>query len=213
MAYTPEYLISIYQRKNRTTRGLDQLIGLCQGVLADGLLDAGEASILHSWLSANWDVRDQWPANVLFARLESALSDGVLTQDETRELLGLLVNLTGGITPSTGGARTVVSSLPVNAPQPAVTFSERSFVVTGEFAMGPRRDVTTLIESLGGVVQDGVRKSTNYLVVGTLGSENWRHAPFGTKILKAVEYREKGVPIAIVSEEHWASQACSSNVR
>lgn len=36
-------------------------------------------------------------------------------------------------------------------------------------------------------------------------SRDGAHTTFGRKIEKAVSYREKGVPIAIVSEDHWAA--------
>ncbi|MNF12093.1 hypothetical protein D3C80_2134780 [compost metagenome] len=46
-------------------------------------------------------------------------------------------------------------------------------------------------------------KKIHYLVVGAIGNEQWLHSTYGTKIKKAVELREAGAPLAIVSEEHW----------
>jgi hypothetical protein len=43
------------------------------------------------------------------------------------------------------------------------------------------------------------------LVVGLYATESWKHSSFGTKIIKAVDMREAGAPIAIVSEAHWAT--------
>ncbi|MEQ8957566.1 MAG: hypothetical protein RLP02_06520, partial [Coleofasciculus sp. C2-GNP5-27] len=44
---------------------------------------------------------------------------------------------------------------------------------------------------------------TNYLIIGCYATESWAHSSFGRKIEKAVDFRENGVPIRIVSEEHW----------
>ena len=47
-------------------------------------------------------------------------------------------------------------------------------------------------------------KATDVLVIGMYATESWKHSSFGTKIIKAVDMREDGVPIAIVCEDHWA---------
>jgi len=35
-------------------------------------------------------------------------------------------------------------------------------------------------------------------------TDSWIHENFGRKIEKAMKYRDEGVALAIVSEEHWA---------
>ncbi len=46
-------------------------------------------------------------------------------------------------------------------------------------------------------------QKTNILVIGIYATESWKHSAFGNKILQAVEWRDQGVPIAVVSEQHW----------
>ena len=58
----------------------------------------------------------------------------------------------------------------------------------------------------GGEPAKGVTKKLNYLVIGSVGSDFWRHSSFGTKIVKAAQYCEDGVGIAIVSEAHWVAR-------
>ncbi|MNE70663.1 DNA polymerase III subunit epsilon [compost metagenome] len=70
-------------------------------------------------------------------------------------------------------------------------------------AYGPRKDCEALVIDRGGQIGAGVSKKIHYLVVGTIGNEQWLHSTYGTKIKKAVELREAGAPLAIVSEEHW----------
>ncbi len=43
----------------------------------------------------------------------------------------------------------------------------------------------------------------DYLVVGLLGSRDWKLSSHGTKIMQAVEHKAKGRPIRIISEEAW----------
>jgi len=49
-----------------------------------------------------------------------------------------------------------------------------------------------------------VTKKLNYLVLGSYVTDSWAHETFGRKIEKAMDYRDSGVPLAIITEEHWA---------
>ncbi|WP_292663272.1 BRCT domain-containing protein, partial [Nitratifractor sp.] len=71
------------------------------------------------------------------------------------------------------------------------------------FTVGTRKQCEEIVVERGGKMQKYVTKSTDYLVIGDIGSEHWVHSSYGRKIEKAVNYREVGVPIAIVSENHW----------
>lgn len=75
--------------------------------------------------------------------------------------------------------------------------------LTGVMAYGPRKDRQTLVEERGGLIGGGVSKKVHYLVVGSVGNEQWRQSTYGTKIMKAVELPEAGASIAIVGEDHW----------
>jgi hypothetical protein len=66
-----------------------------------------------------------------------------------------------------------------------------------------KRFSTAAAEERCARVSNSVSKELDYLVVGSIGSENWLHATFGTKIRKAVEYRDGGCGLAIVDELHW----------
>jgi len=49
-------------------------------------------------------------------------------------------------------------------------------------------------------------QETGYLFTGIHATDGWAHATFGRKIEKAVTLREKGLPIAIIGEQHWVAQ-------
>ena len=102
-----------------------------------------------------------------------------------------------------GAAVSGPSELMLDDPAPAVVHENRCFAMTGVFNVGNRREVARLIESRGGVVAGSVSGKVHYLLVGNLGSADWKHSTHGTKILKALEIRRSGSPIAIVAESHW----------
>ncbi len=64
-----------------------------------------------------------WPFDVLFERLREALADGVLDADEEAELMGLLLDYTGGGT-MVGGEDT--SALAIHPRCRYATLSPRS---------------------------------------------------------------------------------------
>ena len=76
-------------------RLIDELIGICRGVIADDEVDEREAIFIGQWIEQHRDVADRWPVNVLYARLKEMLKDGVLNLSEQQELLGTLREIIG----------------------------------------------------------------------------------------------------------------------
>ena len=185
-------------------RSIDELIGLCKGIMADGVVMQEEAEFLLEWLNTNRHAANQWPANVIYPRLQQFMEDGVLDAEEERELFLLLSDM-GGRTKTMPDAQSPATRLPLDAPQPAVEIEGNNFVITGRFASGNRKVVAREIITRGGRVTASVTKNTDYLVIGDIGSRDWIHSTHGRKIEKAIELRNDNRPIAIISEEHWVS--------
>lgn len=185
-----------------STRTVDELIGLSKGIIADGVVNEAEAAALVRWLEENYHLAsDDFVVQMLGKRVACMLEDGVIDEEERTELFDILSAVSGNDTQS----MTASSSLPLDAPKPSVKFYERNFVLTGKFASGTRKFCQSLVHDLGGIPQKGVSLQTNYVVIGEIGSRDWKHSSYGTKIMKAVEYRERpNTSIAIISEEYWA---------
>lgn len=194
--------VKAYNVSRITSRQIDELVGICKGATLDGHVSQGEAEYLLRWLESNRECADKWPANVLYPRIKEMLQDDVFDSNEELELLDLLVKLAGG-QPDNSNAST---RLPLDEPPALLQWHEKSFCVTGLFAYGARSKVHMTIEALGGKVESGVRKDLDYLVIGSIGTETWKHSSFGTKIVKAMDYKSNGCKILILSESYWASQ-------
>lgn len=192
-----------FNRKNIDDRQIDTLIGLAKGITANGRVDQTEAKVLLNWLAQSYQATENPIVVNLFERVRSMLSDGALDASESEELLSLLRKLTGE--PSELGEIGKPSTLPLNDPAPSLVFPDNTFLFTGTFAFGTRNQCHEATEALGGVVAKSVTKSVNYLVLGAYVTDSWAHETFGRKIEKAMEYQAAGVPIVIVSEEHWAN--------
>jgi NAD-dependent DNA ligase len=191
-------------------RTADTLVGLAAGLVADNVVTQEEAVFLKRWIEHNMAHLEDPVVNLLYRRLNAMLVDGVLDMDESADLLGMLRSFSG--LPSTADfavtfpdASSRPTDLPFCAPAPSLLFEGKNFVFTGVMAFGPRKECQQLVTDKGGILGGAISKKVDYLIVGSVGSEQWRHASYGTKILKAVELREAGAPIAIVSEDHWQS--------
>lgn len=187
---------------NEMNRSLGALLGIAQGLLCDNILSDDEIVFLDAWLTDNDAIATAWPGDVIHARVKAVLLDGVITEGERTHLVGTLQQLVGGALEDLAKS-THVTSLAFDA-VPTVSFPGSSFCFTGDFVFAPREVCAEATELRGGTVQKSITKALQYLVVGGLGSKEWKHGSFGTKISKAMHYKGKGLRIYIVHEDQWA---------
>lgn len=195
-----------FHRSRIDRRAADALVGLAAGITADGIVNIAESVFLKQWLEDNLAHLNDPVINLLYSRLACMLQDNALDVDESRELLDILCSFSGVRIerPKDGGTAVVTpTDLPFNSPVPDLVWDDRMFVFTGVMAFGPRKDCQALVEERGGLIGGSISRKVHYLVVGSVGNEQWRHSTYGTKIMKAVELREAGASIAIVGEDHW----------
>lgn len=69
------------------------MLGMVDNVLTDGKVSQGELLALASWLGANSDLLEEWPANAIAHHVGHALSDGRIADIERRKLAELLKEL------------------------------------------------------------------------------------------------------------------------
>jgi NAD-dependent DNA ligase len=193
-----------FNRARRAERDLSEMLGLAKGVLADGVVTEAEAELLRNWALHHSDATEQWPVNILKERLDRIFADGCVTEPERQDLSALLAAIVGGTAGVIVGDD-AATELPLDRPPPTLVWQGSVFVFTGKFAFGPRRECERHVIDLGASCDETVTRRTTYLVIGTFGSRDWVHTPFGRKIEKAVQYRASGIRLAIVGEEHWAA--------
>lgn len=184
-------------------RTIDEMVGMCRGVIADGMVNQKEAEFLQQWMEANLEFTDDLLARRLYGRIKEMLSDKILDREERGELFDLLSSFSGNAPPGEI-AKNITSSLPLDNPQPNIKFPGKSFCFTGKFVYGPRHICQELVIDRGGIIKISVSNSLDYLVLGYFGSRDWIHTSYGRKIEKAVQIREEKGLISIISEDHWA---------
>ncbi|QIR85022.1 BRCT domain-containing protein [Paracoccus sp. AK26] len=177
-----------------------ELMGLARGLLADGSLNDDEINFLHRWLAANDSARANPLVSRLVARLDAALADGVIDAEERADLVSTMQALT--LNDFELGEVLKSSTLPLCDPLPTMEHAGKRLCFTGTFTFGTRKECEAAASALGAICGSLTQK-TGYLVIGEYATESWKHSSFGNKIMQAVEWRDAGLPIRIVSEQHW----------
>lgn len=180
------------------------MVGLVRGVIADGRVSTDEAHRLSEWAKEHPEVATRYPANLLSRRLERIFMDGRVDGKERKRLGAMLSQLAENPT-GFGGGNPLATDLPLTTPAPDVVFEGQTFVFGGALAYGPTHSCEREVTELGGMCENTINRRTDYLVVGALAAAEWSQKGFGGLIDEVVLYRTRGVPIAIISEEHWAA--------
>ncbi len=192
------------REENNVAKAIDQLTGVCAGILADGVVSPKEAEFFAAWVQKHAGLEPVWPFTDILKRVEQVFADGQATAEECEELRGVMEAICG-YTSEAAPAETYSTSLPLDNPLPEpVIFRDKIFNITGKFAFGTRAKVVEAIASAGGCALDSSpTRESNYLIIGLFASRDWAHTSHGRKIERAVELRNSGSGIAIISEEHW----------
>lgn len=178
---------------------INELYGLCEGVLADRVLVDDEIRFLANWLANCSLSMGDWPAGEIAFKVAAVVQDGDISPDEARELQDLLTKAIGGF-PDAGHGATQLACEDTPAP---IEFNDKSFCFTGKFRFGERKRCQAETSARGGRIRADVVMDLDYLVIGTLASRDWAHTSHGRKIEAAIRNQQNGGRTRIVSEEHW----------
>jgi len=185
-------------------QSLGELLGLARGLLADQELSDGEIEFLDKWLEERYSMTSSFPGNVIHGRIKEVLADGIVTEDERKHLvdtLNLLIDdRLDDLTEQIDLTELWFDEVGI------IEFNHTKFCLTGNFVYGPREVCKTATEKRGGVVWPTVSDQSQFLVVGSLGVDEWRTGGLGTDIESAVKLRNQGVSLKIIGENTWVSQ-------
>jgi NAD-dependent DNA ligase len=187
--------------ENEFRRSLGALVGIAQGLVCDGKLSDQEIHYLNDWLANNDAISFRWPGDVICSSVKLALADGVITESERTALTEILQKMIGGSL-QTLAAATHVTELAYDDLD-LIEYTDAKFCLTGDFVFGTRSRCEGEIKKKGGTPCKAVTKALRYLLVGSLGSPEWKHGSFGSKVEKAMAYKQNGCPILIVDEQCW----------
>lgn len=185
---------------NNEIKAINTLYGLIMGITADQVVSDDEIHFLNLWLADNEEYTHAFPLNVIKSRINEILADNIITQEEREDFYQTLTQIIGGDFHETGLAGGTSTGYGIEEPD-SIIICGSSFCLTGAFISGPRDKCEQAIKRFGGVPAKSVTKNLDYLVIGALASRDWIAESHGRKIEKALLYKEKGLPVIIMTEE------------
>lgn len=173
---------------SENTKALQTLQSFLLEITADNVLTSSEILNLKSWLDKNVQLKDQYPFDRVFSVVQAALADGFLEQSELDHMLSLFKQYTDPI-------------MQFDTCNDSLELTGKNVCLTGNFDYGSRSTVETLFRDCGCNCQSVVSGKTDYVIVGSLGSPDWSHNTYGSKVKKAMELIGKGKKIQILKEK------------
>jgi len=179
-------------------RCLDDLVDLTDSMRGTVAAGTPEARLLHTWSVQSLDEEDPTAKARLF-RLVVAQLDKRVDAEKGSQMKAVFARIVG--------PQAVAATIPLSNPRPALNFAGHIFVFTGKFAV-PRTECAAVVERHGGSFSPRVTRKARYLVVGSAPSPTWKYGAWGTKVERAMRYRnERDVNLAIISEMHFNTSA------
>jgi NAD-dependent DNA ligase len=189
---------------NAVTADLQTLQGICHGILSDGNINEKEIYDLHNWLEENEHLNTYYPYDELRSLVLSIVSDKKIDEEEIIVLKAYFnqfvklkdESIANQIKKETEGI--TISGLCTS--EPSVTFTGKTFCITGVLKRGNRETLQEDILKLGGIPTELITKKTDYLIVGDNGNPAWAFSCYGRKVEKALSMRKEGHTIVLIHE-------------
>lgn len=143
---------------------------------------------LETWGVENETLNQEYPFNQLIKLINEIVADDYVSDEEYTKLKQLYIE---SINPVEKSEKTLSSN----------ELAGKHICITGDFKMGTRDYVIESLEKMGVLVDKTVKKSTDFVLVGSLGSDKWVTGNYGTKIKKAKELNANGANIGLIKEE------------
>lgn len=160
------------QQSSKETLATQYLQGLIIGIKADEKIQDIEVYKLQQWLYQNIYLSGHYPYDKLIGLLEDILKDDIITAAEKEELNDMFEELLDPLK---------------KIQDQVIKFVNKAFCLSGNFIHGTKSDIEQYICSKGGVIDKNVKRTTDYLVVGGKGSDEYSNGTYGTKVKKAKE--------------------------
>lgn len=167
------------------------LAGILKGIAFDSVITKDELLRLKEWVYDNSYLEGHYPFNKISESIEQVLADGVVTQEESKELITYIEQLLNPVD---------------NLKESINSVDGKHIVLSGNFAHGSKADVEEYIMAKGGIIDKGVTKKTDILIVGDYECQSYSNGSYGTKVKKAMEYNDKGMCIQIIKEKDFYGQ-------
>ncbi|MFD1806226.1 BRCT domain-containing protein [Pasteurella oralis] len=180
---------------------INELQGLCKGLIADNDIAIEEVRCLANWLDEYKLLQNDPLASKFFSFFNSIDIEN-LSSNELEQLKRLLVDFSGSDMEGNADGLSLGDSFfdQIND----LDLNGKVIQLTGKFKFGSRQKCKNLAISQGATVIDDFRLDLDYLIVGSFNSRDWMYQSYGKKIEIAKQYQLKRAhKVKIISETQW----------
>lgn len=178
-------------RLSSESHALFELQEILENITEDSKIDLTELNQLHQWIESHSLLKGNYPYNTVYCQIEAIFDDGIVEEDELRELSNVCKRL---IDPVSNNC---------DCKDALIEVSGKNIVLSGEFSFGTKSEVEKILVSRGAIIQKSVTQKTNIVLIGNMGNDAWFAGNYGTKVKKAMELQAKGLQIMIIKENDY----------
>lgn len=197
------------------------LHGILSGIVADKKITEDEIKGLEDWLLDYEDLKQWWPMNEISAMIKDIMEDGRIDKKEHRRLseyfhdfVELPLEHVKIHDEEYMFNRHLRSHSPFFKPiasickkDPKITFQDNYFCFTGPAVSGSRKDLSSIVKTLGGMATNTIINNLDYLVIGAQSSPAWIYSTYGRKIETAMQKNKFKNQVNIIQEKDFIKAA------
>lgn len=206
LLFVTQKLTTVNPYFNALRTGIQVLLGLLAGIVANRKATPEELRALVEW-SEQWShLKGLWPFDEAVSIVTGLLSSNATPDDRYLYLKAIVDQFPLAGEHEGSWAPPVIQG--ICAVDPEFVFDGRCFVFTGASSRGERSVLEQRVIDKGGRTHRNVTLDVNYLVVCDDCSPHWAFSCYGRKVEQAYKLRRKGHPILIVHEvDLWDAMA------
>jgi hypothetical protein len=205
---SPNFDTLNWDLRNHTERkAFDILTGLALGILSDGELTQKEAVFLAKWIETNSITLPHKFIKNLLPVIRMAGAGHDLSLDDLSCITQILESIVFGgtqnsqvnITPTIGTPCALIFD---EIDFSVIKFGGVEFIFTGNFSACSKKELMERTSNRGATAKSATpTKHTDYVVVGSKGSEQWAYSGLGRKVEHALKLKEEDCKLMIIREE------------
>lgn len=179
---------------------IDYIMGFLRGISADGNVGLEECARLKTLLSANPQMRNVFPASLLFEWLDS-VPEGSVSNGNLAESFASVCRMVGANFVEDGfdpGMQRIVFDDAVPA-----DVAGRKVCFVGLFLSNRKRILEEHAAKAGCAICRSIEEEPGIVVVGDYSDRSWTNLDVGRKIHAAIDLKKRGRQVCIVSESRW----------
>lgn len=176
-------------------------MGFCAAIACGSQILVGEAHTLIELFESSETLRADPICRAIYAEAVDALSDGMVSDTQSKSICDVIANLVGDSFSDTG--ITALGNTPVMPTVSLCSLNElegKTLVLTGKFRISPRRIIEDALHKLGASSKATPCKKTDFVLIASESSRDWVYTHKGTKLIKALKLHEEGGKLAFLDE-------------